>query len=157
MTSNSRPSPHRLSVEAPKDPARREPVEHLKLHRAAHVELRRGVDDGDRCVAAPAHHCGLDGQAVPPARADIGRLRRRLRAREHPREVARARAVPCNTPRGSERRRGVVDLERHPSGEDRAQGGREDRAREVGGEFRVQVRGEGVARVGLGVESGVRD
>ena len=142
-------------MEAPENPARCKPVEHFELHRAAHVELRGRVDHRDRRVAPPAHDRGLDRQAVRPARPDVGHARGRLQAREHPREVARARALPRRLACRGEGGRGVVDLQQDARGQDRAQGGLEDSACEVGGELGVEERGEGVRGVRRAGESGV--
>lgn len=124
----------------------------------AHVELRCRIDHRDCRVAPPAaRDRQLVREAPAPTRRDIERPHRRLCAREHPLEVTRPRAVPDSTPGRGDGRRGVVYLHRHARGEDRACSGRDEGAREVGGELCVQEGREGVGRVGCRGERGVGD
>ncbi len=151
------PNPPRSPAEARKQPARREPLQHRRLDVRADVRLRARVHDRDAREAPRVHNRRLVRQVRAPARRNVDRAAVLHQAREHPPEVARARARAVRLAGRGERRRAVVDVQRHARGEDRARGGPEERVREVGGERSVQQGGECAGGVGGGGERGEGD
>ena len=126
-------SANHLSSEARKQPARGKAIQYLLLGVRIRVKQRRRIHDRHGRVTTRVHDRRLVWEAPAPARRDVDRTREHLGAREDPLEVARARAVADPPPGRREGRRGVVDLYGDARGQDRACGGVDEGAREVGG------------------------
>ena len=120
-------------MEARKQAARSKPAEDMLLCVRIRVKPRRRIHHRHGRIAPRGRDCPLNWEAPAPARRDVDRTREHLGAREDPLEVARARAVADPPPGRREGRRGVVDLYGDARGQDRACGGVDEGAREVGG------------------------